>query len=133
MKAIRVHQFGGPEELKLEEVPDLKPSTGQVVVRMRASGVNPVDTYMRAGTYPRKPALPFTPGTDGAGVIESAGKEATRYAPGARVYVAGSLSGTYAEQALCEEWAVFPLPEHVTFAQGAAIHSGHRRAPVRPC
>jgi NADPH:quinone reductase len=122
MKAIRVHQFGGPEELKLEEVPDLKAGTGQVVVRLRAIGVNPVETYMRAGVYPRKPALPFTPGTDGAGVIESVGKDATRYAPGARVYLAGSLSGTYAEQALCEEWAVFSLPEHVSFAQGAAIH-----------
>src|SRR5271157_4433533 len=114
MKAIRVHQFGGPEELKLEEVPDPKPGAGQVVVRLRAIGVNPVETYMRAGTYPRKPALPFTPGTDGAGVIESVGKEATRYSPGARVYLAGSLSGTYAELALCEEWAVFPLPEHVS-------------------
>lgn len=122
MKAILVHQFGGPEELKLEEVADPKPGTGQVVVRIRAAGVNPVDTYMRAGTYPRKPALPYTPGTDGAGVIESVGKDAARFAPGARVYLAGSLTGTYADLALCEEWAVFPLPEDVSFAQGAAVH-----------
>lgn len=140
MKAIRVHQFGGPEELKLEEVPDPKPGTGQVVVRIRAAGVNPVDTYMRAGTYPKKPALPYTPGTDGAGVIESVGKDATRFAPGTRVYLAGSLTGTYEELALCEEWAVFPLPEHVSFAQGAAIHIPYatayralfQRAQARP-
>ncbi len=58
MKAIRIKEFGGPEVMKLEEVPDLKPGAGQVVVRLRAIGVNPVDTYMRAGTYPRKPSLP---------------------------------------------------------------------------
>ncbi len=122
MKAIRVREFGGPEVLKLEEVPDLKPGAGQVVVRIRAAGVNPVDTYMRAGVYPRKPSLPYTPGTDGAGTVESAGQGATRFKPGDRVYLAGNLSGSYAEQALCEERFVFPLPAHVSFAQGAAIH-----------
>ncbi|HEY6466823.1 MAG TPA: NADPH:quinone reductase, partial [Candidatus Acidoferrales bacterium] len=62
-----------------------------------------------------------TPGTDGAGTIEATGKNATRFAPGTRVYVAGSLSGTYAEQALCEESSVFPFPAHISFAQGAAL------------
>jgi NADPH2:quinone reductase len=126
MKAIRVKEFGGPEVLKLEEVADLKPGSGQVVVRLRAIGVNPVDTYMRAGTYPRKPSLPYTPGTDGAGTIESVGtgspKEVARFKPGDRVYIAGSLSGAYAEQSLCEERFVFPLPANVSFAQGAAMH-----------
>ena len=70
MKAIRVEEFGGPEVMKLAEVPPLRPEAGQVLVRMHAAGVNPVETYIRAGTYPRKPALPFTPGNDGAGVIE---------------------------------------------------------------
>jgi NADPH2:quinone reductase len=122
MKAIRVKDFGGPEVLKLEEVPDLKPGTGQVVVRVRAVGVNPVDTYIRSGVYPRKPSLPYTPGTDAAGTIESIGKDATRFKPGDRVYTGGSLSGTYAGQSLCEEWAAFPLPAGVSFAQGAAMH-----------
>ncbi len=122
MKAIRVKEFGGPEVLKAEEVPNPSPGAGQVVVRLRATGVNPVDTYIRAGVYPRKPALPYTPGTDGAGTIESVGKDATRFKAGDRVYLAGSLSGTYAEQSLCEEWAVFPLPANVSFAQGAAMH-----------
>lgn len=122
MKAIRVREFGGPEVLQLQEVPDLKPSAGQVVVRIRATGVNPVDTYIRSGNYARKPSLPYTPGTDGAGTIEAVGPGATRFAVGDRVYLAGSLSGTYAEQALCEERTVFPLPANVSFAQGAAMH-----------
>jgi len=127
MKAIRVSQFGGPEVLKLEEVPDPKPGAGQVVVRMRAIGVNPVETYMRAGTYPRKPQLPYTPGQDGAGTIEAIGpaldsKEPARWKVGDRVYIAGSLSGAYAEQSLCDARLIFPLPAHVSFAQGAAVN-----------
>jgi len=122
MKAIRVKEFGGPEVMHLEEVPEPKPAGAQVVVRIRAAGVNPVDTYMRAGVYPRKPTLPYTPGTDGAGTVESAGPDAKRFKPGDRVYLAGSLSGTYAELALCEEQFVFALPAHISFAQGAAIH-----------
>jgi NADPH2:quinone reductase len=122
MKAIRVKEFGGPEVMRLEEVTDPKPSAGQVVVRMSAAGVNPVDGYIRSGVYPRKPALPYTPGTDGAGTVESLGADARRFKPGDRVYVAGSLSGTYAELALCEEQSLFPLPAHNSFAQGAAIH-----------
>jgi len=122
MRAIRVKEFGGPEVLKLEEVADLKPGAGQVVVRVRAVGVNPVDTYMRSGVYPRKPALPYTPGTDSAGTVESVGTGVTRFRPGDRVYTATTLSGAYAEQALCDAALVFPLPAHVSFAQGAAMH-----------
>lgn len=123
MKAIRVKEFGGPEVMRLEEVPDPKPSGAQVVVRIRAAGVNPAEDYIRSGTYPRKPALPYTPGTDGAGTVESLGPDAAkRFKPGDRVYLAGSLSGTYAELVLCEEQFVFPLPAHVSFAQGAAMH-----------
>jgi NADPH:quinone reductase len=127
MKAIRVSRLGGPEVLKLEDVPDLKPGAGQVVVRMRAIGVNPVEAYMRAGTYPRKPSLPYTPGADGAGTVESIGPAAStdepvRFKVGDRVYIAGSLSGSYAEYSLCDARLVFPLPEHVSFAQGAAMN-----------
>jgi len=127
MKAIRVSQFGGPEVLKLEEVPDLKLGAGQVVVRMRAIGVNPVETYMRAGTYPRKPQLPYTPGQDGAGTVEAIGPAASSGEPvkwkaGDRVYIAGSLSGAYAEQSLCDSRLIFSLPAHVSFAQGAAMN-----------
>jgi NADPH2:quinone reductase len=121
MKAIRVQQFGEPAVLKIEEVPDLKPGAGQVVVRVKAVGVNPVDTYIRSGMYARKPPLPYTPGTDAAGIVESVGEGVTRVAVGDRVYTAGTLSGSYAEQTLCTESQVHPLPESVTEAQGAAL------------
>jgi len=122
MKAIRIHELGGPAVLRLEEVPAPSPGPGQVVVRIGAAGVNPVDTYLRAGTYARKAQLPYTPGTDGAGTVESVGEGVKRFVPGDRVYLAGSLSGSYAEKALCEEPSVYPLPPHVSFAQGAAIY-----------
>lgn len=121
MKAIRVHEHGGPGVLKLEDVPAPQPGRGQVVVRVQAIGVNPVDTYIRSGMYPSAPPLPYTPGTDAAGVIEAVGEGVEQLRAGARVYVAGTLSGAYAESALCEESQVHTLPEHVSFAQGAAV------------
>jgi len=121
MKAIRVHEFGGPEVLRLETVPDLQPGPGQVLVRVRAAGVNPVDTYIRAGQYARMPALPFTPGVDGAGVIESIGAGVAAIAAGERVYFGGTQSGAYAGQALCAEGQVHRLPDRIDFPEGAAI------------
>ena len=124
MKAIRVQQFGGPEVMKVEDVSDPSPGPGQVVVRIRAAGVNPVDTYIRTGTYARKPPLPYTPGSDGAGTVERVGAGVTKFTPGDRVYVikaADPSGGTYGELVLSDERHVFPLPEHVSFAQGAAV------------
>jgi len=128
MKAIRVHEFGNAEVLRLEEVPKPQPGPGQVLVRMRAIGVNPVETYIRAGTYPRKPDLPYTPGNDGAGVVEQVGADVNEFEPGDRVYTAGSLSGTYAEFALCKTEQVHPLPANVSFAQGAAMGTPYATA-----
>ncbi len=128
MKAIRVHEFGNAEVLRLEEVPKPQPSPGQVLVRMRVIGVNPVETYIRAGTYPRKPDLPYTPGNDGAGVVERVGADVNEFELGDRVYTAGSLSGTYAEFALCKTEQVHPLPENVSFAQGAAMGTPYATA-----
>ena len=122
MKAIQVRAFGGPEVLELCDVPDLRAGPGQVVVRLAAAGVNPVETYIRSGAYAKLPALPFTPGSDGAGVVESVGAGVdSLLQPGQRVWVAGSLSGTYAEAAVCDTARVFALPDHVTFEQGAAL------------
>lgn len=121
MKAIRVHDFGGPEVMRLEDVPHLKAGAGEVVVRVRAAGVNPVDTYIRMGSYAIKPTLPYTPGMDGAGTVEVVGEGVSSVAAGDQVYLRGSLSGTYAESALCRAQQVLPLPERVTFAQGAAV------------
>ena len=122
MKAIRVHQFGEPDAMRLEEVEDPKPGPGQVVVRVRAAGVNPVDTYIRAGLYANKPPLPYTPGIDAAGIVESVGEKVGGVTVGDRVYTAGTISGTYAELALCEAARVHPLPKQVTFAQGAGVN-----------
>jgi NADPH2:quinone reductase len=121
MRAIRVAQFGEPEVLKLEEVPTPTPAAGQVLVHVRAVGVNPYDTYMRAGTYPVKPPLPYTPGSDAAGVIESVGPGVTKVRPGDRVYTAQTVTGAYAEYALALENQVEPLPEQISFAQGAGV------------
>lgn len=120
MKSVRVHEFGEPSVLKLEEVPDPVPAAGQVVVKLHAIGVNPVETYVRKGIYGPKP-FPYTPGSDGAGVIEAVGPGVSRWKVGDRVYVITSVTGTYAEKALCPEVGVFRLPEGVTFDQGAAI------------
>ncbi len=121
MKAIKVHEFGAPEVMRLEEVPEPVPGEGEVVVRIHAAGVNPVDTYIRAGYYRPDLPLPYTPGSDGAGVIEAAGPGVKHRRVGERVYVAGTLSGTYAEKALCREFQTWPLPERNAFAQGAAL------------
>ena len=121
MKAIRVHEFGGPAVLTLEDVPDPKPGPGEVVVRVRAAGVNPVDAYIHSGTYARKPPLPYTPGQDGAGEVESIGADVKEVRPGDRVYIAGvgrtvAGAGTYAERALCIPSQLHRLPARTTFA-----------------
>jgi len=122
MRAIIVREFGGPDVMTLETVPDPVAAAGQVVVRLKAAGVNPVDTYIRTGTHAVKPALPYTPGTDGAGEVESVGAGVTGLAPGDRVYVAATGgSGTYAEKVVCAAAQVHPLPANCSFEQGAAL------------
>jgi NADPH2:quinone reductase len=125
MRAIRIHRFGGPEVLVLEEVSDPVAGPGQVLIRNHAAGVNPVDTYIRNGAYVRLPALPYTPGWDGAGVVEAVGTGVTRFAPGDRVYFSGTTMGrgvgAYAEKVCCQEVTVHPLPARLSCAQGAAI------------
>jgi len=128
VKAIRVKEFGGPEVLRLEEVPKPRPGSGEVLVRMHATGVNPVETYIRAGKYARLPELPYTPGNDGAGVIEQVGADVSEFKAGDRVYTAGSVTGTYAEFALCKKEQVHPLPANVSFAQGAAMGTPYATA-----
>ncbi len=128
VKAIRVHQFGAPEVMKLEELPGPVPGPGQAVVKIGAVGVNPVETYIRSGAYARKPALPFTPGSDAAGVIESIGEGVDRFRVGDRVFLGGSVSGTYAEEALCNLNQIHLLPERISLAQGAAVHTPYSAA-----
>jgi len=139
MKAILVREFGGPEVLKFEEAPTPKPGAGQVLVRIHAAGVNPYDTYMRSGTYAVKPPLPYTPGSDAAGVIDAVGEGVKKVKPGDRVYTAKTVTGAYAQYALALEEQVHPLPEKISFGQGAGVwvpygtayHALHHSAKAR--
>lgn len=119
MKAIQIHQYGGPDVLKLEEVADPVAKDGELLVRVRAAGVNPVDTYVRTGTYAIKPTLPYIPGGELAGEIASGPRK------GERIFSHGTvgqrLTGASAEFAVVREQDAYHLPDHLSFAQGAAI------------
>ena len=125
MQAILARAFGGPEVLTLEEVPDPTAGPGQVRVRMHAVGVNPYDTYMRAGGYAIKPDLPYSPGADGAGVIDQVGAGVTQWKSGDRVYISGTAAGrahgAYAQLVLCTVDQVHRLPDRISFTQGAGL------------
>jgi NADPH2:quinone reductase len=126
MKAIRVTEFGAPEVLRIADAALPTPAEGEVRVRLRAAGVNPVETYIRSGVYAGLlPELPYTPGTDGAGDVDAVGPGISRLAPGDRVFVAGAVArrvtGTYAEYAVIDEQAVFPLPGEMSYSQGAGL------------
>lgn len=125
MKAIRAHQFGDPSVMKIEEVPERPAGAGQVVVNVKAAGVNPVDTYIRSGNYAALPPLPYTPGADAAGVVESVGSDVRDFKPGDRVYLSGTIDGrafgAYAQKAVCAVDQVHHLPPHVTFPEGAGV------------
>jgi NADPH:quinone reductase len=102
------------------------PGPGDVLVRIHAAGVNPYDTYMRAGSYAIRPPLPYIPGADAAGVVEQVGKEVSGIAPGDRVYIGGTAThrayGAYASMVVCRASQVHPLASRLSFAQGAAIN-----------
>lgn len=121
MKAIVVREFGAPDVLKLEDAADLKPDEDQILVKIEAAGVNPVDTYVRQGNHATAPPLPYTPGKDGAGIVEKVGANVSKVKTGERVYLANSVSGTYAEFALAEENQVYKLPDNASFEQGACL------------
>lgn len=118
MKAIQITQYGGPEVLKIHDVPIGKPGNGEALIRIGASGVNFVDVYQRRGTYPVK--LPYVPGLEGSGVVEAVGKDVKNFKPGDRVaYV--HEPGSYAEQSLVKADVLIPLPSELSFEQGAAF------------
>ncbi|KAL2772359.1 quinone oxidoreductase isoform b [Daubentonia madagascariensis] len=122
MRAVRVFEFGGPEVLKLQsDVAVPTPKDFQVLIKVHACGVNPVETYIRSGTYSRKPPLPYTPGSDVAGVIEAVGDNVSAFKKGDRVFTTSTISGGYAEYALAANHTVYKLPEKLDFKQGAAI------------
>jgi NADPH:quinone reductase len=125
MKAIRVRGFGDPSVMKLEDVPEPQAGAGHVLVDIKAVGVNPVDTYIRNGQYASLPPLPYTPGSDAAGVVSAVGNDVNQFKAGDRVYISGTVEGraygSYAQRALCTVDEVHHLPSHVTFAEGAGV------------
>jgi NADPH:quinone reductase len=118
MRAIRIHETGGPEVLKLEEVELLKPGKGEVRLRQNAVGVNFVDVYHRSGFYPMP--LPFTPGSEGAGEVVEIGPGVKDFKPGDRVAYAGS-SGAYAEERDIDTRVLIKLPRRISYEAGAAM------------
>lgn len=121
MKAVVVNEFGGPEVMRIVDQELAAPGAGELLIEVKAIGVNPVETYIRAGTYPRLPDLPYTPGGNVAGTIKRCGPGVTRFKQGDRVYSAATISGAYAEESICHENDVFLLPESLSFAQGTAL------------
>jgi NADPH2:quinone reductase len=129
MKAVRVHQFGGPEVLKYEiNVPIPKPGPGDILINVKAVGINPVETYIRAGTYARKPSLPTILGNDCAGIVDQVGSDVTTFKPGDRVFTTKTSTGAYAEYTLSPAISVHPLPEVLSFSQGAALSTPYLTA-----
>ncbi|GAE36008.1 NADPH:quinone reductase [Halalkalibacter akibai] len=126
MKAIQVTQFGGPEKLVYTDVKVRDVGKKEVCIRLYAAGINPSDIYTLTGTYAFCiPQLPYTPGLDGAGVVEAVGEGVTHVRVGERVFVASLMgsesTGTFAEKVVCDATLVYPLPDQVSFEQGAAI------------
>ena len=125
LKAIRINQFGTSENLVVEQVKVSTPAENEVLISLHAAGVNPSDVYTSTGTYAVKPNLPYTPGLDGAGIVEQVGQQVTNVKAGDRVFIAslpnGKSTGTLAQQIVCESRFVHPIPEHISFEQGAAL------------
>jgi len=118
MKAVRIHEHGGPEVLRYEDVPVPDPGRGEARVRIEAIGVNFLDTYHRTGLY--KVTLPFTPGSEAAGVVDALGPEVTEARPGDRVAWA-MYPGAYAGCAVVPAWRLVPLPDAIDFRTAAAV------------
>src|SRR5215212_536804 len=116
--AIRVHETGGPEVLKWEEVDIGEPSSGQIRLRQEAAGLNFIDVYHRTGLY--KQELPFTPGVEGAGIVEAVGADVGDLKVGDRVAYGGPI-GSYAEVRLIDADRVVKLPDSITSEQAAAM------------
>ncbi|MDJ0937857.1 MAG: NADPH:quinone reductase [Kiloniellales bacterium] len=125
MKAIRAHTFGGPEVLQLDEIDEPVAGSGEIVIDVRAAGINPADTYMRNGTYAIVPELPYIPGGDAAGIVSAIGAGVEGFSLGDRVFVGTALSmdltGCYAEKVKRKAGEVAALPEGTGFSEAAAF------------
>jgi NADPH2:quinone reductase len=119
MKAVVFEKIGGPEVLKIAEIPKPEAKPGMVLIKVRAAGINFADTLFRQGQYMMQPKFPDTPGLECAGVIEAVGEGVTNLKPGQRVAAMGSK--TYAEYALAPATQVVPIPDSMNFEEGAAF------------
>jgi NADPH:quinone reductase-like Zn-dependent oxidoreductase len=137
MKAMRAHQFGGPEQLRLEDAADPQAQAGQVVIRVKAAGINPADLVLLSGVL-RSVPLPYIPGTDVCGEVESCGAGVTHVKKGDRVF-GRALTGSYAEKTCLAAGEAIPLPANLSFEEGAAIpiafytayHALHNKAALK--
>src|ERR1051325_1603097 len=143
MKAAFIERTGAPEVIQFGELPDPKPGPDQILVRVRAVAMNPIDTYIRAGMIKASLPLPFIPGCDLAGVVEEIGANATRFKPGERVWGTNQglqgRQGTFAEFAAVDEKWLHPTPASVSDEEAAAVslvgitaRLGLERAQLRP-
>ncbi len=124
MKAVRIHEYGGPEVLVYEDVPTPEPGPSQILVKVAAATVNPIDVAVRENRFPTPKDPPKTLGSDGAGVVESVGSEITSVRPGDRVSFSGlgiGSEGSYAEYALIAETQVVAIPDGLSFVDAAAL------------
>jgi NADPH:quinone reductase len=125
MKAAYYEQTGPPEVIKHGELPTPKPGQGEVLVKVKAAAVNPIDTYIRSGAAPAKLPFPFIPGCDFAGVVEQLGKGVTRFKAGDRVWGSNQgllgRQGTFAEYAAVHEQCLYPIPDSVSEEMAAAV------------
>ena len=121
MKAMRAAQFGGPENLRLEDAPEPELRDGHVLIRVRATGINPADLVRMSGRYPQRLPLPYIPGTDVAGEVEAVAADISHVSVGDRVFGRSINGGGYAEKACLPGPETIPLPDSLSFAEGAAI------------
>lgn len=120
MKAIRIHNYGGANELRLDEVETPQPQTGEILIKTKAAGINYADTMLRAGNYLMRPPLPFIIGFEAAGTVEAVGANVTNFQPGQRV-LAMVRGGGYAEYAVATAAQVVPIPDNLSDGAATAL------------
>lgn len=143
MKGILVSEFGSSDVLTYTQLEEVAVGDKEVKISLRSIGINPVETYIRQGTYSLLPELPYTPGKDGAGIIEEVGKEVSNFKIDDRVFVSvngNNRRGTYAEEIICSTDFIYPLPDNLNFEEGAAlgttgmtaVHALHQKGKIKP-
>jgi NADPH2:quinone reductase len=130
MKGILVTKYGPPEVMQYIDLPTPEPNDSQLLIKIHATGINPVETYQREGSQGYTPELPFTPGRHAAGIIAAMGKHVQGFSIGDRVFCNSTITGAYAEYALCSPDHAHALPEHISFSQGAALGSTYITAYI---